>query len=125
MAPSNLSRDLVGFLNILLLFFKQAVGTDAGGVVEAGGMGGMGNGSIGGAGGGSGGTSGLRLDRLRRLQPFAYAPFTRKLNWKKIRNMNLDKMASWKKLRNMNLDKMSSWKRLATESDLEVQLNPP
>eukprot|EP00195_Chlamydomonas_chlamydogama_P001848 CAMPEP_0202924852 /NCGR_PEP_ID=MMETSP1392-20130828/79191_1 /ASSEMBLY_ACC=CAM_ASM_000868 /TAXON_ID=225041 /ORGANISM="Chlamydomonas chlamydogama, Strain SAG 11-48b" /LENGTH=294 /DNA_ID=CAMNT_0049618607 /DNA_START=88 /DNA_END=972 /DNA_ORIENTATION=+ len=35
---------------------------------------------------------GYRLDRTTRLQPFAFLPFNRKLNWKKIRSLNIDKL---------------------------------
>lgn len=33
-----------------------------------------------------------RLERARRLAPFSFAPFTKKLNWKKLRAMNLDRV---------------------------------
>ncbi len=31
-------------------------------------------------------------ERLKRLQPFEYLPFTKKINWKRVRALNLDKM---------------------------------
>lgn len=36
--------------------------------------------------------SSFKLDRAQRLQPFHYLPFNRKLNWKKIRALNLDRL---------------------------------
>ncbi len=34
----------------------------------------------------------IGLERSHRLQPFGFVPFTKKLNWKKIRALNLDRM---------------------------------
>ena len=47
--------------------------------------------SVGTDNGASSGSS-YKLERAQRLQPFHYLPFNRKLNWKKIRALNLDRL---------------------------------
>lgn len=40
----------------------------------------------------SGGAPAFKWERLKRLQPFQYLPFTKRLDWRRIRSINVDKM---------------------------------
>ncbi|GAX85692.1 hypothetical protein CEUSTIGMA_g13108.t1 [Chlamydomonas eustigma] len=40
----------------------------------------------------AGGVPAFKWERLKRLQPFQYLPFNKKLDWRKVRTMNVDKM---------------------------------